>query len=113
MTVESEVLSVNDRFYRALTELELEAMSAVWLHEDWVRCVHPGREMLCGWEAIGESWRAIFESTAAHVVEPARVKLRIMENTAWISCIERITARGTIGFSAGATFTLEPARVGS
>ncbi|MCH7766008.1 MAG: hypothetical protein IH916_05570, partial [Acidobacteria bacterium] len=39
---EEKVLAANRRFYTAMDSLDLEGMEAVWLHADWVKCVHPG-----------------------------------------------------------------------
>ena len=36
------VREANERFYQALEKASLESMSAVWLHAEWVKCVHPG-----------------------------------------------------------------------
>ena len=64
MTREEEtVLEANQNFYRALQNLSLQEMDAVWLQEDWVRCVHPGWDLLEGWETVRESWQHIFEHT--------------------------------------------------
>ncbi|HMX30241.1 MAG TPA: nuclear transport factor 2 family protein, partial [Blastocatellia bacterium] len=40
--VRDAVEQANQSFYLALENADLEAMAAVWLHEDWVKCVHPG-----------------------------------------------------------------------
>ena len=64
MTSEEEkVLESNQNFYSALQNLSLKEMEAVWLPEDWVRCVHPGWDLIEGWEAVRESWQHIFENT--------------------------------------------------
>jgi len=43
------VEEANTAFYRALESGMLERMDDVWAHEDWVRCVHPGWDLLTGW----------------------------------------------------------------
>lgn len=90
----------NERFYRALTDLDLEAMDAVWAHEEGTRCIHPGWELIEGWEVIRESWTAIFSNPASLVVEPSDVKVRLEGAMAWVSCLETITSSGT---AAGVT----------
>ncbi len=57
---ESEVREANARFYRALNDLDLSGMDRVWAHESFVRCVHPGWELIVGWEAVRASWEGIF-----------------------------------------------------
>ena len=64
MTPEEEkVLEANKNFYSALQSLNLEEMESIWLPEEWVKCLHPGWDMLEGWEAVHESWQQIFENT--------------------------------------------------
>ncbi len=46
VSAEQAVLEANHRFYQALSELDTEAMEQIWLHEPWVRCVHPTGQML-------------------------------------------------------------------
>jgi SnoaL-like domain len=60
---EAAVLRANERFYEAFEQLDIEAMSVVWLHSNRARCIHPGWRTLRGWSAIKESWIAIFSNT--------------------------------------------------
>ena len=64
MSVEAKILveQANTAFYRALESGILERMDEVWAHEDWVRCVHPGWDLLIGWHRVRESWEMIFAS---------------------------------------------------
>ena len=64
----------NNRFYRALEVLDLEALDALWLHEGWVRCVHPGWDVLVGWEAVRESYEQIVAGTRWMRVTPTAVQ---------------------------------------
>ncbi|MGH9651142.1 MAG: nuclear transport factor 2 family protein [Terriglobales bacterium] len=96
---EEKVLAANQRFYSALETLDLEAMEGIWLHEDWVGCVHPGWELLEGWEAVGESWRRIFENTERMKVGIAEVTVRVEGETAWVNCVEQVTSSYSSGFS--------------
>lgn len=98
---ESVLRDVNGRFYRALSELDMEGMAAVWMHGPRVRCIHPGWEVLTGWSAVQASWQAIFDNTEAHEVEPRLVEVGVSGDLGWVSCIERITSRGRVGFTVG------------
>ena len=98
---DAEVRGVNGRFYRALTELDMEAMSAIWMHSGDVRCIHPGWELLTGWRDVRASWQAIFDHTEAHLVEPRLLEVQVSGGLGWVSCIERITSNGRIAFTAG------------
>ena len=89
---ELEVLNANDAFYRAMQSLDAAQMEAVWSHEDWVRCLHPGWELLQGWEAVQESWGHIFNSTMELRVSISRPLVSVFGDTGWISCIEHVTS---------------------
>ena len=54
-----------------------EAMEAVWLHEPWVRCVHPGWEMLTGWQSIRKSWSNIFKNAAYLKIHVSKVTVHV------------------------------------
>ena len=60
-----EAAAANRGFYLAFEAFDLQAMERVWLPDDRVKCVHPGWELLSGFEAIMASWRAIFQNTEA------------------------------------------------
>ena len=91
-SVEQAVLEANDRFYRALSEQNLEAMDAVWLPTDWAQCVHPGWAVLYGWKAIRESWTGIFRNQARLTATVNDVHVRVVGDVAWVTCAERISA---------------------
>jgi ketosteroid isomerase-like protein len=90
MNDEVMVREANERFYRALGDLDLPAMEGVWAHEIFVRCVHPGWELIVGWEAVRASWEGIFQNTPAHSVTAADVVVYVAGELSWVSCIERI-----------------------
>ena len=91
MTSEEEkVLESNQNFYSALQNLSLKEMEAVWLPEDWVRCVHPGWDLIEGWEAVRESWQHIFENTTFMRVAVALQSVRVENSVAWVCCTEKI-----------------------
>jgi len=98
-TDEQEVLSANQAFYQALQSLDLKQMEAIWLHEDWVRCLHPGWDLIVGWDEVRESWAAVFRSTTQMRVAVSRPIVHVLGDTAWVSCIHHITAAFEDGFS--------------
>ena len=82
----------NARFYRALANADLGAMSGLWLQSDEASCVHPGWPMLEGWEAIRESWQAIFKNQGPLRIWPEAVAVHLAGGVAWVTCIENIDA---------------------
>jgi ketosteroid isomerase-like protein len=89
-TVEIEVEAANERFYKTLDSASLEAMDKLWLHEDWVRCVHPGWDVLKGWNDVRESWDKIFQNEQRMKISPDDVSVRPLGEVALVTCIENI-----------------------
>lgn len=89
---EQRVREVNDAFYQAMQSLDLARMEDVWWHEDWVRCLHPGWELLSGWEKVKESWSSIFGSTVQLRVSIRDPLVSVVGDAAWVSCIEQVTS---------------------
>ena len=87
------VRAANESFYHALEGLDLEGMSGVWLHEEWVHCVHPGGEALRGWAAVRRSWEQIFGRAGWMRVTPTGVEIRVEGDLAIVVCSENITAQ--------------------
>jgi ketosteroid isomerase-like protein len=71
----------------------------VWLHEDWIRCLHPGWDLLIGWDDVRESWDRIFRSTEQMRVSVSRPLVRVQGDAAWVSCVENVTTAFEEGFS--------------
>ncbi|HEY7820082.1 MAG TPA: nuclear transport factor 2 family protein [Vicinamibacteria bacterium] len=107
---EREVREANDRFYRALNDLDLGGMDRIWSHASFVRCVHPGWELIVGWEAVRASWEGIFQGSSggpSHAVEIADVSVHVADDLGWVSCIERITfSRRPGGAAASASLAV-------
>jgi ketosteroid isomerase-like protein len=92
LDVREALRDANERFYRALEGLDLEAMDEIWLHESWVRCIHPGWDVLVGWEVVRTSLRQIFDSTRWIRVTPTAVDVAPFGDIGIVSCAENITA---------------------
>jgi ketosteroid isomerase-like protein len=93
ITDEREALrEANGAFYRAVEELDLAAMERLWLHEPWVRCIHPGWDLLVGWDAIRRSWEQIFSGTQWIRVIPTSIDIQVLGEVGMVGCAENITA---------------------
>jgi ketosteroid isomerase-like protein len=88
---EKKLHELNMLFYRCLETLDMACMDGLWLHEEWVRCIHPGWDVLEGWEAIRESWEQIFSGTKWIRVAPTAVRIRVLGDVAIVACSENIT----------------------
>jgi ketosteroid isomerase-like protein len=89
---EQQVRELNARFYAALERLDLDAMDALWLHADWVRCTHPGWEVVIGWPAVRASWETVFANTQWMRVTTTAVDVRLLGELGLVGCSENITA---------------------
>lgn len=49
------VLAVNEAFYRAFSKRDLSCMSLLWWQGSSSLCIHPGGQVLTGWESIRAS----------------------------------------------------------
>jgi hypothetical protein len=86
------LLEANARFYRVLEELDLEEMEGLWMHEGWVRCLHPGWEPLTGWEAVRRSFEQIQAGTQWIRITPTAIAGAVYGPLGVVSCAENITA---------------------
>jgi ketosteroid isomerase-like protein len=93
LNVEGEILKANSRFYEAINDSDLEAMEEIWSHGPEVRCIHPGWDVLTGWQIICDSWEAIFTSSPGLVVRSHAVEVCIIGDMAWVQCLEEISSR--------------------
>ena len=91
----------NDLFYRSLETLDLDGMKQLWLHSGWVQCVHPGWDVLVGWDSVLRSFEEIFASTGWLRVTPTAVHVEIIGEVGVVSCAENISSQsdGGVGLS--------------
>ena len=89
--IEIEIEAANQTFYRTVDSASLEGMDQVWVHEDWVRCVHPGWDVLTGWKDVRESWDKIFQGEQRLKISTNDVSVRTLGEVALVTCIENIT----------------------
>jgi ketosteroid isomerase-like protein len=85
------LIKANEAFYRAIETREMDAMERIWLHEGWVRCVHPGHDAAVGWPAVRRSFEAIFANTSLLHVTPTAVDVMVFGEIGVIACVENIT----------------------
>jgi ketosteroid isomerase-like protein len=98
----AEIQETNERFYRAVETRDLDAMDAVWLHADHVRCVHPGWGLLSGWDTVRQSWAAIFKDSRELRFTLSDVQIQVEGALAWVTATENILSQlqGNISVTA-------------
>ena len=71
------VLAANRAFYDAFSSKDLKSMNLLWWQGTTALCVHPGGNVLMGWEAIKSSWESIFRNTDSFEIEIEVIKVEI------------------------------------
>ena len=97
---EDAVIDANGQFYSALQARSIGAMSRLWLHQDWVVCVHPGSQGITGWKNVQQSWVEIFANTRHLKVQVHNLTLQLCGPVAWVTCVEEITSDSGEGLVA-------------
>lgn len=85
------VLEANSAFYKAFESLDIEAMNAVWDHQEPILCVHPGWPLIETRDRVMESWSRIFDNATLIQFAITGTKPVIEGDAAWVSCTENIT----------------------
>ena len=98
-TDEDEVLAANRAFFQALESLDLAKMEAIWWHEDWVQSLHPGWNLIVGWDEVRESWANIFRSTLRMRVAISPPLVHVVGDAAWVTCRQELTYTSEEGFT--------------
>ncbi|PYP88053.1 MAG: DUF4440 domain-containing protein [Blastocatellia bacterium AA13] len=88
---DEQIEEANARFYRALESGSIQLMDELWLHDESARCVHPGWDMISGWERVKKSWERIFESGQKIKVAPTDLQIFRAGEVACVTCKESIT----------------------
>lgn len=92
------LLEINKSYYKAFENFDLETMSQIWSNSDEVICIHPGWDILVGWEKVKDSWKKIFMDETLLKFTIRNPITIILDDTGIISCIEEIfiSSRDTI-----------------
>ena len=85
-----EVIKANEGFYRAFESLDIENMAEVWVQDDSVKCIHPGWPVKLGWEAVRDSWIAIFQNTEYMEFTITDVSALVTGDFGWVTCTENL-----------------------
>ncbi len=97
MSVEQEVLDTNESFYQAFNRGDLELMKSVWAQNDSVSCIHPGWEVLRGFDTIIQSWESIFVGSENLEIKLSDIKVTGADGMVWVSCQENLFAMSMSG----------------
>lgn len=102
------LLEMNKNYYRAFENFDLQLMSQIWANTDDVVCIHPGWDILIGWEKVREGWSKIFMDEAFLKFTLRNTNTIILNDIGIVSCIEEIfvSSQDTISQTFVATTNL-------
>jgi len=95
---EDSLRVANQRFYAAFESLDLGEMEEVWAHDDAVQCVHPGWDLMLGWEEVRERWARVFANARRIRIALSSVWIRVEGDVGWVACTEHVTTAFVEGF---------------
>ena len=84
------VLAANEAFYRAFSHRNLREMSILWWQGTTSLCIHPGSQVLTGWESIRASWESIFRNTDLLEIDTEIIKAEIGTSLAYVVVRETV-----------------------
>ncbi len=87
---------IEQQFYEALQQGDIEKVMSVWADEDEIVCVHPGGPRLVGPNAIRASFEALFANGSIDA-RPDKVRRLLLPGTAVHHVIERVNVMSNEG----------------
>lgn len=87
------VREANEVFYQAFEKLDIHQMDALWVREDYVKCIHPGWEVRVGWQEVRDSWVLIFNHTYEIKFSVNLLDVVVRGDWAWVVCLEMISTQ--------------------
>lgn len=97
MSVEQEVQEANESFYQAFNRGDLGLMKSIWAQYNSVTCIHPGWEVIRGFDGIIESWENIFVGSENLEIKLSDIKVTGAGKMIWVSCQENLFAMSMSG----------------
>lgn len=88
-----EVTKANEAFYKAFESLDIVQMDTVWVHQEYVTCIHPGWSIRVGWPPVRDSWVVIFNNVFSMEFSLTELQVQVAGDLAWVICTENITSR--------------------
>ncbi len=85
------ILDVNNAFYRAFENRDITLMNQTWWQGKGSTCIHPGGNLIQGWDNIRPSWEKIFKNTDSINIETEIIITEIDYAIAYVVVIENVT----------------------
>jgi ketosteroid isomerase-like protein len=93
-----DVRALNQAFYDAFEQRDLDAMSDLWEHSDRAICTHPGWPSLRGWGKVAASFFTLFSGPQRLQFLLTNEHIELAGSVAWVTVDENL-----LGDQAGNT----------
>ena len=90
LEMDREVLAVNEAFYRAFANRDVEVMDKLWATAAEVTCIHPGWNAVRGREPVIASWQSILSNPNSPAIAAANATAHVLGEAAYVICEERV-----------------------
>ena len=88
------VMSVNQSFYTAFKDGDINMMDKAWSHSSFVSAIHPiSKDVIIGWKGVRESFEGVFKNYTHINIMSVNPTVHIEGNVAWVLCNEEFEAQ--------------------
>ena len=88
------VISLNQSFYTAFKDEDINKMDQVWSHSSFVSAIHPiSKDVIIGWKGVRESFDGVFKNYTHISISSVNPTVHVEGNVAWVLCNEDFTAQ--------------------
>ncbi|HSN31262.1 MAG TPA: nuclear transport factor 2 family protein, partial [Ideonella sp.] len=81
---------IEQQFYEALQQGDIERLMAAWSDDDDIACIHPGGPRVVGAAAIRASFEALFANAGGVGAQPERVRRLQLDDVAVHHVVEQV-----------------------
>lgn len=89
-SAQEAVLAANQAFYNAFSHRNIREMTPLWWQGSTSLCIHPGGQVITGWNAIQASWDTIFRNTDSFEIDIEIIKVEIDQAIAYVVVQETV-----------------------
>ena len=88
--IKKNIIEVNQKFYDAFNKNDIELMIGIWANDPTSQCIHPGWDVLNGFEPIMISWQKIFKAAQDLEIKLSHLEVTTSDDLAWVTCQENL-----------------------
>ena len=88
------VMSVNQAFYTAFKDGDIDKMDKTWSHSSFVSAIHPiSKDVIIGWKGVRASFEGVFKNYTHINIMSVNPVVHVEGNVAWVLCNEEFEAQ--------------------